>query len=371
MRDLIKVYQNSIIKQASVKKKNKKWVIVCDKGVISLDAFQPLSDVSNWVKTESLFPTDVDYKMANQICYFKGKYYVSTKSKYLFVSEDLTNWTAKALDRTDYYYTCIACNNEVLIIGFNTTLMWSTDGENWTTKDFGVTVSNSSSSYGIADIEWCEKYNYFFFNYRTQQVRAIEFTGDDLVLRKDLVVETSNLNQNCETFVRMDFSGVPIVGITYEGRPIVYSDGELKKLDQFTSSGTTGTYSRYRCAFNFELDYPDLSRPVVSLGALGKEYYGDYTKILSQNSPSIETDRAIPNHYKYSNNTFQDYKTYTGFADWDLNDTILVLFKYKQCNVFSKYTLAHASTNGYWGGYNGIITTTIGNMVAVKCLEVD
>ena len=371
MRDLIKVYQNSIIKQSyrqDVTKK-KKWCLLTEQGVYSFDAYQA-GTPDMWEMIQSAFPTDVAYTMINQIAYFKGKYYVTTKSKYIFVSSDLVAWETIELPElaTDATYNkCIGASDDFMLIVWKNHLLYTSDGTNWILDDnilsnTSYTTTSGSGDYdnavGTCTIQYSKLYSCFFINFRGQIARLI-FSELGITAETDTKISGSG-----QYIWRMDFSKSDLIlGMKpSNGHYLIYNQNgfQLKGPTHYTGS------QKYLASyFNFSDIIDAATEYSYALTGIGQEF----SRWAYRTYGAAQLDNYFFT-YNIGNNDDIEYKRFIGDADWDDKDCLISIYGNTVCYVNTPRSIIE-NRHEYNKHLTGTITSAIGRFVWVRCLEID
>lgn len=361
MRDLIKVYQNTIIKQSYKKpvSKKKKWIVLAKTGLSAYDAFQGY-DIKTWVGQTSSFPSGIGYTYATDITYFKGKYYVSTFSNYLLVSSDMVNWTTVSLpESTSRYNKSIAASSKYLAIASGVDFLYSTDGETFTTATAPASLSNFieigkyTTSFATGALAYSPVYDCFFVAYAGATKINIDATGN-------VSFEQSNKSDTVYTH-RIDTSSENIYLTQRASRATnVYNANGFEEWG--TASGTRAYYSVSN--FNVEKLAASLGSDIACIG-LGRERTGDWPQRYLFYTTKGKSNSYTQGSWTSSENT-PAYNPPLSIADWDEVDTVIFLDDRSSLRVLS---MTDIITSKDFKPYRS--TTSGTDLMKVKCLEID
>lgn len=361
MRDLIKVYQNSIIKQSYKKpvSKKKKWIVLAKTGLSAYDAFQGY-DIKTWVGQTSSFPSGIGYTYATDIAYFKGKYYVSTFSNYVLVSSDMVNWTTVSLpESTSRYNKSIAASSKYLAIASGVNFLYSTDGETFTTATAPASLSNYieigkyTTSFATGALAYSPVYDCFFTSYSGATKINIDATGN-------VSFEQSQKSDTVYTH-RIDTSSENIYLMQHASRATnVYNANGFEEWG--TASGTRVYYSVSN--FNVEKLASSLGSDIACIG-LGRERTGDWpTRYLFYTTKG--KSKSYTRGSWTSSENAPECNPPLSIADWDEVDTVIFLDSRSELRVLS---MTDVITSKDFKPYRS--TTSGTDLMKVKCLEVD
>lgn len=361
MRDLIKVYQNTIIKQSYKKpvSKKKKWIILAKTGLSAYDAFQGY-DITTWEGEIATFPSDVEYVYATDIAYFKGKYYIATFSNYLLVSSDMVNWTTVSLpDSVSTGNKSIAASDKYLGIVCGTNFIYSTDGETFAVATAPTSLSNSiklstySTSFATGALAYSPVYDCFFAAYSKATKINIDTAGN-------VSFEQSKKNDTVYTH-RIDASSENIYLTQQASRATnVYNANGFEEWG--TASGTRPYYSVSN--FNVEKLAASLGKDNACIG-LGRERTGDWSLRYLFNTYKNKSNRYTQGSWT-SNDNAPEYNPPLCIADWDGVDTVIFLNSYSNLRVLS---MTDIITDKDFKPYRSIMSGT--DLIKIKCLEID
>lgn len=361
MRDLIKVYQNTIIKQSYKKpvSKKKKWIVLAKTGLSAYDAFQGY-DIKTWVGQTSSFPSGIGYTYATDIAYFKGKYYVSTFSNYLLVSSDMVNWTTVSLpESTSRYNKSIAASSKYLAVASGVNFLYSTDGETFTTATAPTSLSNFteigrySTYFATGALAYSPVYDCFFTSYSGATKINIDATGN-------VSFEQSQKSDTVYTH-RIDTSSENIYLMQHASRATnVYNANGFEEWG--TASGTRSYYSVSN--FNVEKLASSLGSDIACIG-LGRDSNGEWAQRYLFYTTKNKNNTYTRGSWTSSDNAPR-YNPFVSIADWDEVDTVIFLDSSSSLRVLS---MTDIITSKDFKPYRS--TTSGTDLMKVKCLEID
>lgn len=380
MRDIIKVYQNSVIKQAYKRKTGKQWLLLTLNKLFVYDAGQGI-DIAQWDGVELELPSNGKYKNATDVAYFKGKYYVVTRGttsdtcSSLFVTEDLENW-----EIIDDFFTGegagydknICASNDTLVITYKQSVYFTHDGINWTKNDDIATVYFTSDSlttfpnkeYYRNALFYSSVYNKFFQcgNYHAA---VITINGENLNIEYNTL---SDCGPNILYNVRPAGNTI-MIGHNSKDYDLAYSSEGFITWGSYSSSAKRADQAR--SFFDVKKLSAKLGQDIdfIALGRYSTYTDASYDYTIPQLFYGKEGDRMSSTNGGFSSNDKVANAYCQGMADWDDDDTVLWCQTYSvlRCNSMSdiiknKLLTNYLSTKGA-GSNNG--------WTSIRCVEVD